>query len=165
MSREIPLTRGYVALVDAADYDVVVAAGPWHVHVGRSGAYAQRHIRNADGTRTMQLLHRFLLSLTGHTPHVDHANRNSLDNRRTNLRICTRSQNKANGRKYRNGETSQFRGVSWCKSAAKWKAEIRLNRVAFYLGCFVSEWEAAQAYNRAARECFGEFANPNGVTG
>jgi AP2 domain len=159
--KEIPLTRGYVALVDGADFDRVMQAGPWRAQSNRDTVYAVRMVRTSDGKRTLQMLHRFLLGTTDTKVFVDHANRNGLHNWRGNLRIATRSQNKANGRKYRNGVTSQYRGVCWERRAGPWHASIRVNGRKMHLGRFTDELSAALAYDTAAREHFGEFASCN----
>ena len=86
---------------------------------------------------------------------VDHINRDPLDNRRVNLRLCSQHQNLLN--KPGNPEAlSPYKGVSWHKYA--WVARITLNRKTKWLGYFRSQEEAALAYDEAAREIFGEFA-------
>jgi hypothetical protein len=89
----IPLTRGYAAIVDDADYARVMEAGPWYAAVQRRTGlvYAERHIRKVGGK---QRLHALILGV-GPEVLVDHHNRYPLDNRRVNLRIATGSQNAA----------------------------------------------------------------------
>lgn len=92
---------------------------------------------------------------------VDHINGNRYDNRRSNLRLCTRSQNNANWKgKHRPG-SSKYRGVCWRKDTKKWKAEVQLNGKTTNIGCFDSEVEAAKAYDSVAQRLFGEFAYQN----
>lgn len=93
------------------------------------------------------------------TPDVDHKNRDRSDNRITNLRPATRSQNATN-RKKKDSCTSKWVGVYWYERYGCWKAQINNGRVK-HLGFFDDETDAAKAYNEAARKAFGEFANLN----
>jgi hypothetical protein len=95
---------------------------------------------------------------------VDHANRDTLDDRRKNLRVCTVQQNAMNARKRANA-TSKYLGVSYNSATGRWVARIRYNYKLYSLGLFTSEVEAARAYNRKARELGGEFAYQNPVLG
>jgi len=151
--REVPLTRGLVALVDAGDFDAVLSAGKWHATPGRHTFYA-RHGYWRDGKSGSVQMHTFL---TG-WPFVDHANGNGLDNRRSNLRQSTHAQNMANSRLNKNN-TSGFRGVS--RNGSSWGAQIRLGGRPTYLGTHDTPQSAARAYDAAALEHFGEFAQPN----
>lgn len=95
---------------------------------------------------------------------VDHINRNTLDNRKSNLRLATRSQNMAN-RISRTG-SSKYKGVHWRPNISKWRAQIRMGEKGdkqLMLGYFDTEEEAALAYNAAALEKWGEYAFLNEV--
>jgi len=151
---EIPLTQGYVALVDDADAPRVLAAGSWWSHKGVHRRYARGSV---GGKAT--LMHRLVLDAPQGVG-VDHINGNGLDNRRENLRFCDHSLNAANMRK-RAPHSSRFKGVSWHSKAGKWEAYIKREGRKTYLGCYVTEAEAARVYDAAAREYFGEFARPN----
>jgi hypothetical protein len=152
----IPLTRGYQAIVDDADYERVMAAGPWFAQLDKHTVYARRSIRLAANRWTNQSLHRFLLGLSNPKTPVDHANHNGLDNRRGNLRVCTPTQSAANTRK-RRGLTSRFKGVRWNKAIGKWHAQICVDGKKKHLGFFDSEIDAAVAYYRVSLEIFGKF--------
>lgn len=104
---------------------------------------------------------------------VDHINGDKLDNRRSNLRLATRSENEANkqkrrGHKKSDGTTknhSKYKGVALMKGRKKcWRAIISTNAnnagetKQVHLGTYYTEKEAAEAYNKAALEMFGEFA-------
>jgi hypothetical protein len=86
-----------------------------------------------------------------------YANRDGLDCRRENLRAATSTQNHANTTKRRNN-SSGFKGVFWHRRLSKWFAQITCNGKQRHLGCFADKESAADAYARAARELFGEFA-------
>jgi hypothetical protein len=87
---------------------------------------------------------------------IDHIDRNGLNNTRKNLRICTHAQNKANLHLYRNN-TSGFRGVTFDKNRNKWFAKIRKNDKWIFIGRFDKKIDAAIAYQKKAKEFFGDF--------
>ncbi len=91
---------------------------------------------------------------------VDHKNGDVLDNRRSNLRVCTKIQNGQN-RKLGKNNTTGFKGVS--RHRKNFKASIKLAGKAIHLGTFNNPLEAARAYNDAALRCFGEFARVNPI--
>ena len=155
--REIVLSNGDVALVDAADYDRVMnAAGTWYATPNRHTIYAGRKVRRPDGRQTTQLLHRFL---TGDAwRQVDHINGDGLDNRRSNLRLATHAQNMRNRREQTNN-SSGFRGVS--RHNRRWRASISVGNKDRHLGYYDDPIEAARAYDAAALELSGEFARLN----
>jgi hypothetical protein len=168
--KEIPLTKGYIALVDDADFERVVAAGPWtaakRIGHGARTVYAQRHTLGTKGRKTIYL-HRFILELPiARFPKVDHWNHNGLDCRRRNLRITNDFGNQHNRQKCLSIEgrptTSKFKGVSWWKSNRAWVARIADGKGGrIFLGNFSCEETAAHAYDAKAVELFGEFAHLN----
>lgn len=87
----------------------------------------------------------------------DHINRDPLDNRKSNLRLVTSAQNNQNRSKSKN-KGSVYKGVSWRIRYKKWKSAIRVNYKLIHLGMYINEWDAALAYNNAAKKYFGEFA-------
>lgn len=152
--KRIPLTRGQFALVDDEDFDGLMEY-KWHVTPRRNGSYAA--VR-AKSCKLIYMARQIMDAPAGKV--VDHKNHNTLDNRRTNLRICTRSQNHMNELPHREG-SSKYKGVSWNKACNKWKAFISKEGYIGRLGGFTCEVEAAKAYDEAAKELFGEFAYLN----
>jgi hypothetical protein len=103
------------------------------------------------------LMHRFILGVTDPNKHIDHIDHNRLNNQRSNLRICTRSENQHNRVKQKS--TSRFKGVT--RYAGKWFAQIRHNNEYIYLGLYNSEVTAAKCYDRASRELHKDFGLTN----
>ena len=159
MTREIPLTRGYVATVDAADFEWL-NQWKWHASFRHGGnCYANRTGRANDGTIFRITMHRLILGAPKGMV-VDHIDRNTMNNTRVNLRLCTQAENSKNRRANANG-SSKYLGVYWSKAHQQWRALIRANNRINHLGLFDHEMDAAKAYDAAARTYHGEFANPN----
>ena len=153
--RLIPLTRGLNAIVDADDYERLTQRN-WYAWPLRKGKayYAMR--KHSDNINKIVPLHRDVI----HCPdelQVDHINRNTLDNRKANLRIVDRFQN-ARNRSRNSNNKSGFKGVCWNKNEERWVASIRVNWKLLFLGYFDLAEDAARAYDKAAIEHFGEFA-------
>jgi len=87
---------------------------------------------------------------------VDHVDGNGLDNRRSNLRLATASQNQCNQRRS-SANSSGFKGVTWCRKGKRWKARIKVNKVLKHLGTFTSPEAAYAAYCAASERFHGEF--------
>lgn len=102
--------------------------------------------------------------MTGNFPDgdIDHINRVRNDNRWSNLRECTQSQNSANTG-VRVDNTSGYKGVVWLKKRYKWKAQIMVKQKQIYLGQYNDIKDAAIAYNIKAKELLGKFACLNEV--
>ena len=96
--KEIPLSKGFVALVDDEDYEFL-SQWKWHVNIRGTNKYAQsrKYIRGV-GNDKMVKMHRLVMK-PKNGEDVDHINGNSLDNRKQNLRLCSRGQNVSNKRK------------------------------------------------------------------
>lgn len=110
-----------------------------------------------DGSRVR--LHRLILCAPKERV-VDHRNGETLDNRRSNLRLATVSQNCANC-KIQAHNTSGYRGVDFPKRIGKWRARIRHAKIQQHLGYFPTAGDAARAYDRKAVDLHGAFARLN----
>lgn len=154
MTKSIPLSKGLVAIVDDEDYDELSLV-KWHAD---NRGYAVRCVRFPIGPRKI-LMHRHIMQ-TGRGIEVDHIDGNRLNNQRSNLRTATSAENKRNQRPTRGG-SSKYKGVTWNTRLQRWVAQIGVNRKSIYIGSFKDETEAAKAYDKAARQHFGEFACTN----
>ena len=149
----ISLTKGYTAIIDTTDVHLV---DRWHwcAMVCPRAIYARRS-QEIDGKAPTALLHRVIVAAP-YGLDVDHISGDGLDNRRANLRLATRSQNIQNqGIGSRN--TSGFKGVTWLKQKAKWKAQIGFEGSNRHLGLFTDINDAAAAYAAASKQLHGQF--------
>lgn len=155
--KQILLTKGKFALVDDNEYERV-SAFKWNYN----GGYAKRNayvpmIKGVRKGRTI-LMHRFIMN-TPDGMHTDHKDGNPLNNQKSNLRICTVSENVRNKRGH--SKISKFKGAYFNKRDQKWFSMIAVNKKLIQLGRFKSEEDAATAYNLAAFLHHGEFAKVN----
>lgn len=114
----------------------------WHISNNQYVANSKR-----------QYLHRLIKGSPD--GYVDHINRNTLDNRNENLRVCNNQMNQGNA-KLKKNNTSGYRGVYKLKNG-KYQAKIMFNRKSKSLGVFDTAQEASIAYQTKAKELFGEF--------
>jgi len=151
-SRYIPLTQGKFAVVSVEDYERL---SQYNWCISRSGRrlYA---CRNENGRHIA--MHRFLMNPPKGMV-VDHIDGDGLNNRRSNLRVCTQQQNLWNTRP--TGKSSKYKGVSRDKQKKKWVVYVRCNDENLYCGRFDDEVEAARVYDREAFARFGAFAYLN----
>lgn len=105
-------------------------------------------------------LHRLLLDAKN-GEFVDHADNNKLNNKRSNLRICTKSQNQFNRGPYKTNTTGH-KGIQFSKrerdKKRPWKVKFNVNYREYYVGCFETKEQAISAYNEAIKPHHGDFA-------
>lgn len=155
--KQIQLTKGYVALVDDADFEEL-SKSEWSAAVMPSGhVYARRAKQRPSGTWTSEFMHRVLMDAQPGQL-VDHENGDGLDNQRRNLRFATATQNVAN--RHRATGKSGVRGVflDVRKLARPWRAYINVKTKRNHLGWFATKDEAVSARKSAALSMHGEFA-------
>ena len=147
--KTIQLTKGYETVVDDSDFDLV-SQYSWYYNEGYAKAYHK-------GKRLR--MHRLILGAKK-GQQVDHRNRNRLDNRRSNLRICTLKENNRNIT-MRRDNTSGYIGVSLDKSTGHWRPTVYVDGKVKTSGQFKDKHHAALARDLWAIFFHGEFASTN----
>ncbi len=143
----IPLTQGQSTIVDLSDS--WIAGRNWFARKSTNGYYAARTMRHRPIS-----LHQELLGFPNCI--VDHIDGDTLNNRRSNLRLCDHTGNARNVAKQAH---RKYKGT--CPSGTRWQARISVGGKLLYLGVFDNEEAAARAYDCAAKQYFGEFARLN----
>lgn len=168
-SATIILSNGKTCLIDKCDVDLITLKSEKYPYqknpqiIWREKkwndklSYAITMVRICADKWQMIRMHRLIMGITDPRIQVDHRDNDGLNNRRYNLRVASVHQNSMNTRP-RKG-TSKFKGVCFQKN--KWRATIMHNYKSIGLGSFDSEFEAALAYDKKAKELFGEFARLN----
>ena len=151
----IILPSGHAVLIDSADFERINKHSWYLFRTGRNNEYAKTDRRHGH-----ILMHRLIMSPPKHLQ-IDHRDGNGLDNRRSNLRICTDLQNKLNTGKKRVGK--RFKGVFFDKRHGTYYAQLWLNRKSYFGGRHKTEIEAAIAYNELAVQHHGEYARLNDI--
>lgn len=159
--REIPLTRGMVAIVDD-DVAEMLLMHKWQAKKGRHTYYAVRNSKKCEGKSRRIWMHRQIMGITDPKIHGDHVDGNGLNNLMENLREASCLQNSFNRNKQTNN-TSGFKGVSKVKGRLRWEARIQVGDKITMLGYYFTPEAAAIAYNEAAVKHYGEFAKLNDV--
>jgi hypothetical protein len=184
----------HTVLVDAIDLDKFLEMGKWYISMPGTCKYVEKRLSskqfeeiNEDRRKrnlpelkvTTLMLHRYLLDLdcedTYTSPVIDHIDGNGLNNCRSNLRLCDRSQNSCN-KKLRSNSSTGYKGVAYryssyvrkdgtpTPSKKPWTAYIKpKNSKRITIGYYETAEEAAKAYDEKAKELFGQFARLNNV--
>jgi hypothetical protein len=157
---KVPVTnKGIViawAKVDPEDLDRCLEFN-WRLH---SGGYAYRAKRRRGTTSEQIRLHRFVMNAPKGT-YVDHIHFDQLDDRKSELRLCTNGQNMCNRKGLNKNSTSGAVGVSRRERDKKWRVYINVNRKQKWLGQFTNIEDAIAARDEAAKRLHGEFARLN----
>jgi hypothetical protein len=147
---QIKLTKCQFAIVDENDYDALCFY-KWRACFNpTSGRYYAKSSNDV-------YMHRLIMQCPDNMQ-IDHVNRNTLDNRRENLRIVTSSQNNINRGK-KSSNTSGYKGVTFCKTTNMWRSQITFEGKTIFLGRFDTKEEAYAAYKIAAIVYHKEFSN------
>ncbi|MFH1370783.1 MAG: HNH endonuclease [Planctomycetota bacterium] len=156
--RRIYLGEGEWTILDQEDY-YRYGNLKWSVGGRDKKFYAIRGVKIRPDEIMITSMHREMMNAPKGVL-VDHKNGNNLDNRRSNLRLATPTENSCNRRKARNG-TSRYKGVCFHRRRRKWIGRIKIHGKSIFLGHFDREVEAARAYDEAAKIYHGEFARLN----
>lgn len=152
--RSIKLPHGFETIISDEDFDELSKV-KWCAPLGRGGLrYAK--ISSAKSYMGYTSMHRYIMKArTGDM--VDHINGDTLDNRRSNLRLVTASQNQANARFFKENTKTKVKGIN-LRPTGRFRARIQVNKKRIALGDFTSLEAAVNAYREASSEHFGEYA-------
>ena len=154
--RLISLTRNQKTKVDCENF-LKFSQFKWYARRSSSGKfYAVRAIYPKNKQKIVYM-HRLVIKAPDGLE-VDHINGDTLDNRKSNLRLCTNAENLRNQSKHRRNK-SGFKGV--VRNGNNWQAKIRVNNKTIYLGTFKTPVEAAKKYDEYVIKYHGEFARLN----
>lgn len=154
--KRIELTKGQIAWVDDWNFEWINQwkwSASWS---GKTKSYYAVRVKWNGGNQQYVAMHRVIMN----TPRglvCDHINHDTLLNLESNLRNCSFAENGRNRGKGKNN-TSGYKGARWAGWANKWRARIMYNGKDIHLGYYDTIVEAALAYDRKAKELFGEFA-------
>lgn len=157
--KQIVLTQGRMTAVDDSDFDRLHKHRWFYAarHDGRATGYAIRHIRLSKTRVKVVRLHREVIGDPPHGMNIDHIDGDTLNNRRSNLRFATSSQNLANSPLRRDNITGA-KGVHWHKGRQRYTASIGFNGKRIWLGAFGTVKQASRAYAEASIELYGSFS-------
>jgi hypothetical protein len=159
--KKISLSKGLEVLVDNKDFKGL-SKFSWHSQKNKNTYYAvtKPWVKGTGKCKTIYM-HRFLTEAEKGMV-VDHIDGNGLNNQRDNLRVCTQTQNMMNRGKQLNN-SSGYKGVVKHPLCNKWMTRIKVGSKHIYLGLYMTKEEAAQVYNDAAINYYGEYATLNSI--
>jgi hypothetical protein len=150
--KSITLTQGKIALVDDGDFEWL-SQWKWYAQKKSGGMFYAVRSGWVGLKRALILMHRVILNAPEGTD-VDHINHNGLDNRRENLRVCTRSQNQMNAGRHSNNKLG-VKGVS--RHGSGFQVQVKVGGKRVYYKVFHTLQEAQEAYEREAKKYHGEY--------
>lgn len=153
--KKIILSKGQTAIVNDDDYEYLSKMS-WHTLKNKTTYYACHGERFGKKMKSI-LMHRLIMK-TPKGMETDHMDGNGLNNQKSNLRVCTISENRRNQTRKKLNCSSKFKGVSWNSAQKIWVANLQVDNKHVWLGRHHNEIDAAKAYDNAAREYFKEFA-------
>lgn len=158
--KTVLLPNGMMLIVDDADF-AAISKFKWHTSPSMHTMYAKRHAKDQTGKRIRVYIHRQLLEAKPGF-YVDHIDGNGLNNQRSNLRLCTPSENSQHIMiKPSHGFHSKYIGVSYSIRMKKWSARATVRRKTTNIGWLDTESEAAAARDEFVKVAYGQFAHLN----
>ena len=162
MAKDLYLGNNLYTIVDEDDY-YWLSQWNWNAVKIKNKLYVRRGIKKVKLKTNVKyelFLHRVIMQCTDSNLVVDHIDKNPLNNQKSNLRICTKAENNRNTSSHKNS-SSQYLGVSYDKARNKWNAQLMINGVKILAKRYITEIEAAKAYDEVAKVHFGIYANLN----
>lgn len=159
----IPLTKGYIAIVDNEDYEALNKF-KWYAHKSLNTHYACRKRRkdelgSAWKKNVHVSMHREIMKVSKNMD-IDHIDHNGLNCQKSNMRIVNHMQNMWNIPRRKTSKTG-YKGVSWDTQTSKWRAVITVNHKFISLGRFKELEDAIQSRKVAEKHYFGNYLNNN----
>lgn len=146
MHRRVRLSDGSYCLISASDFPLVKGT-KWHRTPGG-------YVRGGE-FNNYKFMHRVILQAEP-GQHVDHINKNGLDNRRENIRLCSTIQNLACGRGHRNKASRLPKGVF--RSGNRYRSSISIDNERIHLGYYERASDAEFVFNAIKFLAFAEFS-------
>lgn len=153
----ISLGKNRYAKVDDEDFEYL---NQWTWGISNGYVARKEFLGYVDGHRKWKQIYMHRTVMSEPDIDVDHKFGDKFDNRKSQLRVVTRSQNNMNSEKKARC-SSKFKGVCWFSPRQTWRTRITVNGKDVFCRYFKTEIEAARAYNEKAKEIFGEFAKLN----
>lgn len=151
--KEIKVDDDWYEMLSLVNWALYTTMGRYHYAESKTNKRNQKTDRN--------FMHRLIMDPPKGMV-VDHINGDGLDNRVSNLRVCTPAENSRNTIKSANA-SSRFKGIHWDNESKKWRACISIDGVRRHIGRFPTEKDAAEAYNIEAVKRYGKFAKLNEI--
>lgn len=149
-----PKYGNFVCILDIDDLDIINKY-KFHIYKNSTNAkfYARCYKETINGKEKSDSMHRLIMN-TPSGLQTDHINRDTLDNRRCNLRICTIAENKQNQDTQKNNKSSGYKNVYWCKEQNKWRVALRLNQKLISFGRYEELEDAIKVAEDARKKMF-----------